>query len=95
MFSELFEERRCRLLKQLILGEGGLRLHTKKIARYFKVGFIGNFHSRLKFKVVFHLANFFNLTKYFSLSNFVPINLVLRASLYFLAWKVKEGLRRC
>ena len=38
---ELFEERRCRLLKRLILRVGGkgLQLLTKKIARFFKVGF--------------------------------------------------------
>ena len=41
VFSELFEERRCLRLKRLIWvkGEGGLRLHAKKIARYFEVGF--------------------------------------------------------
>ena len=44
VFSELFEERRCILLKRLIWvkgggGGGGLRLHVKKIARYFEVGF--------------------------------------------------------
>ena len=42
VFSELFEERRCILLKELIWvkgGGGGLRLHAKKIARYFEVGF--------------------------------------------------------
>ena len=52
VFSELFEERRCILLKELIWvkgggggggGGGGLRLHAKKIARYFEVGFYWQF----------------------------------------------------
>ena len=47
------------------MGEDGFRLHKKNIARFFQVGFIAKFSQQAKvpqFKVVFHLANFFDVT---------------------------------
>ena len=35
----VFEERRCRLLKRLIWGKGGLRLQARRIAPFFKASF--------------------------------------------------------
>ena len=41
------------------------------------------------------MANFFDLTNVSVQVILFPLNLVLRASLTFLAWKVKEALGRC
>ena len=60
--------------------------------------FIGKFSQQTKaprFRVVFHLANFFYLTNGSVQVILFPLNLTLRVSLRFLAWKVKEALGRC
>ena len=71
VFSQLFEERPCRLLKRLSWrgGEGRLRLHTKKIATIL----LASFHSRLKsFNLRwFFIWRIFLSNQCFSASNFV------------------------
>ena len=47
-----------------------------------------------QFKVAFYLAIFFYLTNVSVQVILFPLNLVLRASLTFLTWKVKEALGR-
>ena len=86
-------------MKQLILEERGLQLHTKKILQFFKVGFYRQVKSRLKslgLRWFFIWRFFFYLTNVSVQVILFPLNLFLRASLtFFLAWKVKEALGRC
>ena len=48
-----------------------------------------------QFKVAFYLAIFFYLTNVSVQVILFPLNLVLRASLTFLTWNVKEALKQC
>ena len=62
-------------------------MKTKKIASFFlRLVFVGKFSEQAKvprFKVVFHLANFFDLTNASVQAILFPLTLVLRASLTF------------
>ena len=98
VFSELFEERWYRFLKRLIWMEGGYGYTQKKLHAFFKWVFNGKFSWQTKvsrFRVVFHLANFFGLTNVSVQVILFPLNLVFRSFLTLLAWKVKEALWRC
>ena len=71
--------------------------YKKDCTLFLKWVFIGKFSWQAKvpwFRVVFHLANFSDLTNVSVQVILFPLNLVLRASLTFLAWKVKEPFGR-
>ena len=71
--------------------------YKKDCTLFLKWVFIDKFSWQAKvpwFRVVFHLANFSDLTNVSVQVILFPLNLVLRASLTFLAWKVKEPFGR-
>ena len=87
VFSELFEEKRCRLLKRLSWGKEGYSYTQERLHAFFiRWVFIGKFSKQakvLRFKVVFHLVSFFDLTNVSVQVILFPLNLVLMASLTF------------